>query len=1013
TLTVSDRFGNSDQTSFLISVTDTTPPQITSVHNDTIVYIEDCQAFLPDYTSLVVAEDNCTADFIITQNPVAGTEIFGTENTVNIQVSDDSGNVSEINFNVAATDTIMPEIVCPSNFSIQIPKDESYYEIINDTLNYLSASDNCDIVNIYNDFNMADNLSGAQIPVGNNLISWYVEDEFGNTAVCRISATVYNQWDYYKVEENQELNHTDGLAFNYNSGSNTVISENWAMAGMSRDSDLGEYAGAAYIFRKENSEWLPHIKLYASDSQPYDNFGYAVALIDSFAFVTAPYNDAAGNNSGAVYVFQNMEGDWIQTEILTPENPQADSEFGSSVDVWNDMLIVGAEGENKAYIFEYNSGQWLQTADLSSEHHNSLANFGHSVAIYENTAVIGAYIDNTHGSFAGSAFVFEKESDIWQQKAKLISSNIDAYDEFGGSVDIFEDEIIVGAKKNSENGHYAGMAYIFAKPESGWIDTTETAILQPSDPLADDVFACDVSIYEGRVLIGSELSDPNGTSSGSLYVFDKPIAGWNDMTETQKLTPSNSGMGHYFGNSVDISGHYGIASSPGAISSQGSSGAMFVFSMIKPEFIEQPQSLENICLDTDTVFQTTLGNYDTISWEISYDSGQSFNTIEEGSEFTGYDTPTLGYTATQSLESALFRCKITNYVHSVYSDTIAFNLDSEAPIIENLETQFLALDDNCAVLMPDYIADLVITDNCNQELTIEQTPPSGTNLTVGVYSVTISAVDSQANYSEMIFEVYVEDTLPPVPDLSELPDIIAECEITELTAPTATDACEGEITATHDADLPIEIQGTYTITWTYDDGNGNISTQEQTVILEDITVPVLSCPDDQIINLDSGQTTYTVSGSEFDATASDNCEMAGIMNNFNDSETLAGEEFPIGTTTVIWTASDAAGNTANCSFNVTVNDPTGFDDFYEAGIQFYPNPTRGIIKIIFSYPEEHPKIETIQITDISGKIVYHLKQSKQEQSEKMTIDLSAQPAGIYILKITGKSGNLIEKIIKQ
>ncbi|MFP4042487.1 MAG: HYR domain-containing protein, partial [Bacteroidales bacterium] len=566
-----------------------------------------------------------------------------------------------------------------------------------------------------------------------------------------------------------------------------------------------------------------------------------------------------------------------------------------------------------------------------------------------------------------------------------------------------------GAKKNSENGHYAGMAYMFVKPETGWTDTTETAQLQPSDAVAEDAFACDVGIYNERIVIGSELSDPNGMSSGSIYIFDRPLSGWDSMVETQKLTPENNGMGHYFGNSVNVYENFGIASAPGAVSSQGSSGAVFVFSMIKPAYIEQPKNLENICPEADTVIKTIVENYDTISWEISVDSGQSFNTIEEGGLFEGYDTPRLSFSASESLDSALFRCKITNYVHSVYSDTVSFYLDRIAPIIENLEAQSLVVDENCSVPLPDYTADLAITDNCNQEFTIEQSPTAGTNLTVGSYLVTINAVDSMGNYSEMVFDVDVKDTLAPLPDLNELPNITEECKIIELSAPTATDACEGEITGRHDADLPILTQGTHTVTWSYDDGNGNITTQEQRLIVEDSTLPSITCPGDQSINLEDGQSEYVVEGNEFDPTADDNCELADIVNDYNNSETLTGAKLPKGTTKVTWTAADVAGNTKKCSFDVTVNKTSASQNPTENNILVYPNPTRGKLYLEF----EELNIQKIIVKDINGKTVGNFNHSDTEKLNNLTIDLSTKPAGTYILKIRYKSGVYLEKIIKQ
>jgi hypothetical protein len=68
----------------------------------------------------------------------------------------------------------------------------------------------------------------------------------------------------------------------------------------------------------------------------------------------------------------------------------------------------------------------------------------------------------------------------------------------------------------------------------------------------------------------------------------------------------------------------------------------------------------------------------------------------------------------------------------------------------------------------------------------------------------------------------IDDITAPVPTLATLANVTAECSVASLTAPTATDNCAGVVTVTNNATLPITTQGTTVVTWTYDDGNGNI-----------------------------------------------------------------------------------------------------------------------------------------------------------------------------------------------
>jgi carbon monoxide dehydrogenase subunit G len=129
------------------------------------------------------------------------------------------------------------------------------------------------------------------------------------------------------------------------------------------------------------------------------------------------------------------------------------------------------------------------------------------------------------------------------------------------------------------------------------------------------------------------------------------------------------------------------------------------------------------------------------------------------------------------------------------------------------------------------------TDNCDGSVTGVASPAFPIT-TQGTTVVTWTFSDAVGKTSTQTQNVIINDVTAPVADLATLADITAECEVTALTAPTATDNCGGTVTVTNDATLPISTQGTTTVTWTYDDGNGNTSTQTQNVIINDVTAPV-------------------------------------------------------------------------------------------------------------------------------------------------------------------------------
>lgn len=154
------------------------------------------------------------------------------------------------------------------------------------------------------------------------------------------------------------------------------------------------------------------------------------------------------------------------------------------------------------------------------------------------------------------------------------------------------------------------------------------------------------------------------------------------------------------------------------------------------------------------------------------------------------------------------------------------------------------------------------------------------------------------------------DNIAPVPNLASLPNINAECSVTSLTAPTATDNCSGTVTGTHNATLPITASGTTVITWTYTDGNGNSSTQTQNVVINDITAPVPNVATLANITAVCSVTSLTA------PTATDNC--SGLVTGTHNAT------LPItasGTTVVTWTYTDVSGNDSTQTQNVIIEDP--------------------------------------------------------------------------------------------
>ena len=297
------------------------------------------------------------------------------------------------------------------------------------------------------------------------------------------------------------------------------------------------------------------------------------------------------------------------------------------------------------------------------------------------------------------------------------------------------------------------------------------------------------------------------------------------------------------------------------------------------------------------------------------------------------------------------------------------------------------------------------TDNCSGAITGTTTDPLEYT-EQGTYTVTWSYTDAYGNVSTQEQTVIVLDNTAPIADLEALPDVVGVCSASVIETPTATDNCSGAIVGTTNDPLEYTEQGSFTLTWTFTDAHGNVSNQQQTVVVTDDVDPIITCMANQEIEISTTQTSYMVSGVEFDPTEiNDNCNVASVLNNFNNTESLNGAELPIGTTTIVWTVTDDAGNSAECSFDVEVSQIVAVDNNGVQNISVYPNPTAHNLTINLS----GIMVEKVEITDVAGNTIYSTHNAQPVE----VVNLTDYADGLYFVIVKTNNGNVIKKVIKQ
>ena len=180
-----------------------------------------------------------------------------------------------------------------------------------------------------------------------------------------------------------------------------------------------------------------------------------------------------------------------------------------------------------------------------------------------------------------------------------------------------------------------------------------------------------------------------------------------------------------------------------------------------------------------------------------------------------------------------------------------------------------------------------------------------------------------------------------------------------------------------------------------------------TITVADTINPTITCIANQLVTLTFGQTEYTVVGTEFDPTASDdNCNVASIENDFNSTGTLDAATLPIGITTITWTVTDDNGNTIDCSLDVQVDAYVGINTISENGIEIYPNPATNKLTI----SNVQLTIKKIEVLDITGKVV---KQLTIKQSNILTIEIKDLKQGVYFIKLTTINSANVLRFVKE
>lgn len=335
--------------------------------------------------------------------------------------------------------------------------------------------------------------------------------------------------------------------------------------------------GRAQFFIRQGLNWVSDGVVTGSDSDGGDRFGDAVDIKNTTAVVGATFHQLAGqpgSGHGAVYVFDwFLFGGWTQDIKLTDPTPSSGARFGNSVSLDGNWIIAGAPfddtaaGANtgSACIFQKVAGVWTFKQQLTDPAAVSNNRFGESVDVSGTHAVVGSMFDTVAGNtFAGSAQVYTFNGTNWVFQDDITAAIPSTSEEFGGTVAIDADTIVVGARLSEVPGNTSGgIVTVFRRSGSTWLIDQTIPNPEPGDV---SFFGSTVAVSGNRITITSAVPE-------KVYIYDNIGDTW---TLADTLTDPDGGSGQ-FGAFATLHGHNILVCDPSEDTAAVGGGAAYVF----------------------------------------------------------------------------------------------------------------------------------------------------------------------------------------------------------------------------------------------------------------------------------------------------------------------------------------------------------------------------------------------------------------------------------------------------
>jgi hypothetical protein len=239
-------------------------------------------------------------------------------------------------------------------------------------------------------------------------------------------------------------------------GAAVAISSDYAVVGAPYD-DTGGKTNNGSVYYWAVSGWVPQIPM--SGLANNDKYGSSVGISGNFMVIGAPYDDTKASDAGKIF-FISLNPFVLSSHVA--DNGAAGELFGSCIAIDGDVVIAGLSGKQSAILLRNSGGVWSEEQEVVPSSTSVGDKFGASCSISGKYALVGAYLNDDVAPDAGAGFLFKYSGSTWSEEAKLLASDGAAGDQFGFSVGIDGDLIVIGANLADRGGFAdSGAAYFY------------------------------------------------------------------------------------------------------------------------------------------------------------------------------------------------------------------------------------------------------------------------------------------------------------------------------------------------------------------------------------------------------------------------------------------------------------------------------------------------------------------------------------------------------------------------